>query len=294
MADSAGLLTNVPRTRGVWRTVWRGLARPRSGHAHCSGNIIGGGPAFLTSAGRRLATALCKTVMQRNRMEMAPGCPGFRLTAMFLFCLSCTSLKGCSARAPQDASNLTGSVSASLLPLPEPTLVNDYLLSSFLNSTSNTTDAKVLGDGKGTESLLQVVRCQSLSMGPSFDFYQVQAPSQTCKRPPPLISVEHKRRVRWPLFPLSYVIVAVSSLFVTFCLSSLLIVVATFAKGLAHCVSKSDPSCVQHEASITSTNQLPPIFEPATWAILKGVVCFVPVIALVYTKTAAHLARDLV
>lgn len=82
--------------------------------------------------------------------------------------------------------------------LPDPDLVNKFLL----NNCSEWTNP-VLG---AQPEALQVIRCKSIDIsGLSYDFYQAQAPSQTCERPPPLETVIHHREValsgRWFWYP---------------------------------------------------------------------------------------------
>ncbi|GAQ84604.1 hypothetical protein KFL_001970050 [Klebsormidium nitens] len=68
--------------------------------------------------------------------------------------------------------------------LPEPTLVNGFLLSNHSNWTN-----PVLGN---TPRPLQVIKCQSLTK-PVYDFYQIEAPRKTCHIPPPLVNVLHPK-----------------------------------------------------------------------------------------------------
>jgi hypothetical protein len=75
-----------------------------------------------------------------------------------------------------------GATSEGSVSLPEPTLVNQFLLSNSSNWTN-----PLFGD---QPQALQVVRCQSLLSGAVYDFYQVQqAPWQggACANPPPVL-----------------------------------------------------------------------------------------------------------
>jgi hypothetical protein len=75
-----------------------------------------------------------------------------------------------------------GATSEGSLSLPEPTLVNQFLLTNSSNWTN-----PLFGD---QPQALQVVRCQSLLSGAVYDFYQVQqAPWQggACAYPPPVL-----------------------------------------------------------------------------------------------------------
>lgn len=68
--------------------------------------------------------------------------------------------------------------------LPEPTLVNEFLL----NNQSNWTNP-VLGNPPRP---LQVIKCQSLTQ-PVYDFYQIEASRKACQIPPPIVNVLHPR-----------------------------------------------------------------------------------------------------
>ncbi|GAQ84612.1 hypothetical protein KFL_001970130 [Klebsormidium nitens] len=68
--------------------------------------------------------------------------------------------------------------------LPEPTLVNEFLLSNQLNWTN-----PVLGKPPRP---LQVIKCQSLTK-PVYDFYRIEAPTNTCQIPPPVVNVLHPK-----------------------------------------------------------------------------------------------------
>ncbi|GAQ84840.1 hypothetical protein KFL_002080170 [Klebsormidium nitens] len=87
-----------------------------------------------------------------------------------------------------------GELSSGCNPLPEPSLVNQFLLTNHSDLRNPAFGESVNGltaeEGLRFPRQLQVVKCHSfgnLSTGnSSFDFYQVESPSQVCKAPPPL------------------------------------------------------------------------------------------------------------
>ena len=87
------------------------------------------------------------------------------------------------------ATSARGDYSNSCSPLPEPTLVNQFLSTnrSDLRNPAFRESVSLLDAQLGFRfpRQLQVVKCHSLR-NHSFDFYQVESPSQKCKAPPPL------------------------------------------------------------------------------------------------------------
>ncbi|GAQ79822.1 hypothetical protein KFL_000390110 [Klebsormidium nitens] len=89
--------------------------------------------------------------------------------------------------------------SEKFLSLPEPSLVNEFLLST---QCANWTNPVLV---EQTQAPLQVIKCQSFTAnGPRYDFYQVQTPSNAiCEAPPPRIYITHHQSMalwdnKWP------------------------------------------------------------------------------------------------
>lgn len=146
--------------------------------------------------------------------------PGLWL--LFLICQSC-AVRAASSDLPVRA-----------LSLPEPDLVNKYLL----NSCSNWTNPLLGGQPRS----LQVVKCRSLSSGPAYDLYQVQSPRGACEQPPPLVYSEHhkgKTTTQWLKVIGVFVCVAIAgglAIFVAFLIVAMLIAFG-FALVAAACFS---------------------------------------------------------
>lgn len=72
--------------------------------------------------------------------------------------------------------------------LPEPDLVNSFLLQNYSDWTNPLLEEQ--------PQPLQLIRCRSFNTsGHCYDFYQSQTPSQACERPPPLLTFGHHRHV---------------------------------------------------------------------------------------------------
>ncbi|GAQ79818.1 hypothetical protein KFL_000390060 [Klebsormidium nitens] len=105
-----------------------------------------------------------------------------RLMALLSACFLCATLA-------QGASE-------PFLSLPEPSLVNAFLLAT---PPTGPTRRSVNKPGQYPSSIfitlflsLQVIKCASLTPGPSYDFYQVQVPGyNACEAPPPRIYNTH-------------------------------------------------------------------------------------------------------
>lgn len=182
------------------------------------------------------------------------------LSAIAIFCV-----KSSKAQATGNYSDL------SVLPLPDPELVNDFLLEKYPNWTN-----PVLG-GQGRQPL-QVTKCQSLPLGATFDFYQVQPPRKTCELPPPLVSstVHRKHIVSANIDWLIYYCVYLSLVWgVTFAAFFGLMVVFLIV-GLGHMLAGR------------GNEPLPQgFFKPYAWVLLAAIVASLVPIGFL-TGSAAH------
>lgn len=130
-----------------------------------------------------------------------------RALALVVLLVMCF-IKG--SKSVQAASNVsTSTVVLSQLSLPEPDLVNKFLLAT------NTTNP--LFPANESQSL-QVIRCQSFTAGPVYEFYQVEAPGNlSCEYPPPELTAvvpnEWGSLKYWALFTFVYVSVALCAPF---------------------------------------------------------------------------------
>lgn len=90
------------------------------------------------------------------------------------------------------ATDFAHGASEPFLSLPEPSLVNAFLL-------ANASDWTNPALGEQTRAVpLQVIKCASLAAGPSYDLYQVQVPGYGCEAPPPRIfNVSHQSAAVW-------------------------------------------------------------------------------------------------
>ncbi|GAQ79403.1 hypothetical protein KFL_000300010 [Klebsormidium nitens] len=125
---------------------------------------------------------------------------------------------------------------------------------------------------------LQVIKCQSLPLGATFDFYQVQAPGKACELPPPLVSsIVHRKHivsagVDWLIYVCVYLSLEWGVTFAAFCV--LLLVVLIVLCGHIRAGRGDEPTPKG-------------FFKPYAWALLAALVAsLVPVGFL--TGSAAH------
>ncbi|GAQ84510.1 hypothetical protein KFL_001920110 [Klebsormidium nitens] len=115
----------------------------------------------------------------------------------------------------------------SRLTLPAPYLVNSFLM----NNATNLFNPLFGAEGPRP---LQVIKCQpklrstKKSVGPAYEFYQVQAPDTACNFPPPVETVVHHHHVGSFKYWASFIAVYVS---LSFLLLSTVILGVPFAAG---------------------------------------------------------------
>ncbi|GAQ79819.1 hypothetical protein KFL_000390070 [Klebsormidium nitens] len=143
------------------------------------------------------------------------------------------------------------------LAVPEPSL-NAFLLANASNWTN-----PVLGEqtpGQTGPAPLQVIKCASLTPpgGLSYDFYQIQPPTQACERPPPRVFSTHHQEYKVWGHPVTTFLVAFVSLtvFITF-LVLLGFGIPYSIIRLVQDVKKASEGHVELQAVSTSSSEAP-------------------------------------